>query len=169
MWYAIQTYTGEEFKVRDEINKLGESSKSQECFVLETEMQIKFRGEWQTRIKSLFPGYVFVITDDITHLYEQLKGIRFFTKILGNDDGFVPLSDSETAWVNTFTQPNNRTIAMSEGIIEGDQVVILNGPLMNHTGWIKKINRHKRLAFLEIQMFGRTIETKVGLNIIKKN
>ena len=59
-------------------------------------------------------------------------------------------------------------IEMSEGVIEGDQVRITKGPLRHHEGWIKKINRHKRLAYLEIEMFGRTLEAKVGLGIVRK-
>ena len=49
-----------------------------------------------------------------------------------------------------------------------DLVRITKGPLRHHEGWIKKINRHKRLAYLEIEMFGRTLEAKVGLGIVKK-
>ena len=36
-------------------------------------------------------------------------------------------------------------------------------------GSIRRIDRHKRIAHLEIEMFGRTVEMKVGLEIIKKN
>ena len=47
-------------------------------------------------------------------------------------------------------------IGMSEGVIEGDQIVVLKGPLVNRT------------AYLEIEMFGRTIQTKIGLGIVRK-
>ena len=57
---------------------------------------------------------------------------------------------------------------MSEGVIEGDRIVVLKGPLVNRTGWIRKINRRKRTAYLEIEMFGRTIQTKIGLGIVRK-
>lgn len=53
-------------------------------------------------------------------------------------------------------------------MIEGDEIVILNGPLMNQTGLIKKIDRHKRLAYLEIEILGRTKTVKVGLEIVQK-
>lgn len=33
---------------------------------------------------------------------------------------------------------------------------------------IRRIDRHKRIAYLEIEMFGRTVEMKVGLEIIRK-
>lgn len=57
---------------------------------------------------------------------------------------------------------------MSSGIIENDRVQILSGPLMGMEGNIRRIDRHKRIAYMEIEMFGRTVEMKVGLEIIRK-
>ena len=71
-------------------------------------------------------------------------------------------------WLNAFTDNPHRTVAMSTAVKEGDRIVITSGPLMRHEGLIKSINRRKSLAFLEIQMFGRTITTKVGLAILRK-
>ena len=39
---------------------------------------------------------------------------------------------------------------------------------MGHAGWIRKIDRRKRTAYLEMEMFGRTIRTKLGLGIVRK-
>ena len=35
-------------------------------------------------------------------------------------------------------------------------------------GLIRKIDRHKRMAYLEVEMFGRKIEMRAGLEIIEK-
>ena len=42
------------------------------------------------------------------------------------------------------------------------------GPLQGREKMISRIDRHKRTAYLEIEMFGRTVEMKVGLEIIRK-
>ena len=39
---------------------------------------------------------------------------------------------------------DSRVVEFSSGVMEGDEIVILNGPLMNQTGLIKKLDRHKR-------------------------
>ena len=57
---------------------------------------------------------------------------------------------------------------MSEGIIENDRVVVTKGPLKGNEGLIRKIDRHKRRAYLEVGLFGRKIETQVGLEIVEK-
>lgn len=53
-------------------------------------------------------------------------------------------------------------------MIEGDRIVILKGPLMNQAGLIRRIDRHKRLAYLEMEIMGRKKTVKVGLEIVKK-
>lgn len=139
-----------------------------ECFVPKYEVMINFRGEWVRRTKALFPGYLIVVTSDVDRLDQMLRRVPAFTKLLGNDDGFIPLEAQEIDWISAFTQKGRRVVEMSEGVQEGDEITILKGPLMGHVGWIKSVNRRKRLAYLEIQMFGRTITTKVGLNLVRK-
>lgn len=63
---------------------------------------------------------------------------------------------------------DKQLVEMSSGIIENDRVRILSGPLMGMEGNIRRIDRHKRIVYLEIEMFGRTVEMKVGLEIIRK-
>ena len=63
---------------------------------------------------------------------------------------------------------DKQLVEMSSGIIENDRVRILSGPLMGMEGNIRRIDRHKRIAYLEIEMFGRTVEMKVELDIIRK-
>ena len=49
---------------------------------------------------------------------------------------------------------DNYEIAMSCGLIEGDKVTITDGPLAGKEAMICKINRHKRTATLNVEMFG---------------
>ena len=116
----------------------------------------------------MLPGYIFVITDQPGKLREALRSVPKFTRLLGNNDVFTPLDDQEVAFINAFTKPDHRVVEFSSGVMEGDEIVILNGPLMNQTGLIKKLDRHKRLAYLEIEILGRVKTVKVGLEIVRK-
>lgn len=62
----------------------------------------------------------------------------------------------------------DRIVSMSEGIIGYDRVVVTRGPLKGNEGLIRKIDRHKRKVWLKVEMFGRKIETQVGLEIVEK-
>ena len=57
---------------------------------------------------------------------------------------------------------------MSRGIIKSGELVILSGPLMGRTAQVKKIDRHKRLAYVEVEMLGRKNLVKLGLEVIEK-
>ena len=59
-------------------------------------------------------------------------------------------------------------VGMSEGFIKNDKVVITSGPLVGREGLIRKIDRHKRKAFIEIEMFGRPQKVEMGVEILWK-
>ena len=59
-------------------------------------------------------------------------------------------------------------VKMSQGMIIGDKVVILSGPLKGMESTIQRIDRHKRKAWLNLEMFGRQQLVEVGVEIVKK-
>lgn len=167
-WYVVQVVGGKEYATRNLVERLVSADVLGECFVPAYETQIKFRGAWKTVQKPLFPGYVVAVTGDIDALRLCLRGVPEFTRVLTCGETFVPLDEVDKALICAFTQKDDRTVAMSFGVMDGDRVVVTAGPLMGHEGWISGINRHKNLAFLEIEMFGRTLKTKVGLGVLRK-
>jgi transcription termination/antitermination protein NusG len=62
----------------------------------------------------------------------------------------------------------DHVIENSIGLIEGDKIIITEGPLMGHESMIKKIDSHKRIAQLDIEMFGQLRTITVALEIISK-
>lgn len=168
MWYVVQVVGGKEKHVLELMQTFVEDGLMEECFIPQYEIMKRIRGEWRKRLEVLLPGYIFVVTKKPDRLAYELRKVPAFTKLLGNNDVFIPLADQEVAFINAFTEPDHRVVAMSEGVIEGDTIVILNGPLMGQTGLIKKIDRHKRLAYLEIEILGRVKSVKVGLEIVRK-
>ena len=117
--------------------------------------------------KNLFPGYVFLIAENPEKLVNGLRKVIGLTKLIGTGDEIVPLVQEEIDLLMKIGT-DKQLVEMSSGIIENDRVQILAGPLMGMEGNIRRIDRHKRTAYLEIEMFGRTVEMKVGLEIIRK-
>ena len=81
---------------------------------------------------------------------------------------FIPYYQQKKRFQGEWHIQERILVEMSCGIIENDRVQIVSGPLTGMEGSIRRIDRHKRIAHLEIEMFGRTVEMKVGLEIIKK-
>lgn len=88
-------------------------------------------------------------------------------KLIGTGDEIVPLSSEEIDFLKRFGG-EKQVVEMSEGIIEHSKVNITSGPLQGMEGFIKKIDRHKRKAYLEIPMFGGMQNVQVGLEIVAK-
>ena len=108
-----------------------------------------------------------VIAKNLEQLSENLRKVIGMTRLLGTGDEIVPLSQEEVELLQKLGK-EEQLVAMSTGIIENDQVIILTGPLQGMEGYIRKINRHKRKAWISIEMFGRSMDMEVGLEIIKK-
>ena len=167
--YAIQVASGQEAKVEELIRRFVDEALVGEIFVPRFESMRRWKGEWHKRTERLTPGYLYVETSDAEKLALQLRRVPTFTKVLGNNEVFIPLNDEEVAWLNAFTGGDRRAIEMSEGIVEGNKVIVLRGPLRGHEAEIKRIDRHRRMAELEVSMLGRIKTIRLGLEIISKS
>ena len=167
-WYVIQVPTGKEAALCAVIERVAAPGELSECFVPSFETQRKVRGAWETVRAVLFPGYVVAVTRNVGALKHRLRGVSEFTRLLTMGESFVPLDDADRAWLSAFTTADDRAIPMSMGVVEGDRIVVTQGPLMGHEGWITSVNRRKSLAFIQVEMFGRKIETRIGLGIVRR-
>ena len=162
MWYVIWTSTGSENRAKESIEGM-----VNRCYVPRKAINIKRDGEWKITEKALFPGYLFVDTDDAEELSIKLHTIEGFSQLLTTDKKFFPLYGNDANFAEKLYNRKG-LFDMSEGYIEGDTVRVTAGPLYGREGLIKKIDRHKRLAYLEYTMFGQTMSTSVGLEITEK-
>lgn len=169
MWYAIWTATGSERKLCSWIKDYIPESLYDDCFVPLVEQNRKVKGEWKTSIKPLFPGYLFIKTGgtNIRKIAQKLKRFEMFAVILSTDGEFTPINKEETYLIDNAHE-NEGILGSSIGMIEGEKIKILSGPLIGLEGAIRYINRHKRTATIELEMFGRTSKVNIGLEIISK-
>ena len=173
MWYVVQVTNGQEAKVCELVNRTVARMQPEaanqllhECFVPSYQAERKVHGQWQTVSRNLFPGYVIAVTDHVEDLNRALRGVRTFTRILGNEQAFIPLDRAEMAFIESFTSKKSRTIPMSKAVAEGDSIRVIEGPLHGHEGWISQVNRRKGTALVEMSMFGRTISVEIGLAVV---
>ena len=173
MWYVVQVTNGQEAKVCELVNRTVARMQPEaanqllhECFVPSYQAERKVHGQWQTVSRNLFPGYVIAVTDHVEDLNRALRSVRTFTRILGNEQAFIPLDRTEMAFIESFTSKKSRTIPMSKAVAEGDSIRVIEGPLHGHEGWISQVNRRKGTALVEMSMFGRTISVEIGLAVV---
>ena len=167
MWYVIQVHTGTEEKICRQCEQMIDSSVLERCFIPRFQQKKRFLGEWHMQNEMLFPGYVFLITEHLDELVDGLKQVSGMTKILKTGDEITSLYQQEVELLLKLGS-EKQEVEMSIGVIEGDKVHILEGPLQGMEGFIRKIDRHKRMAYLKVEMFGRVVEMKVGVEIVEK-
>ena len=166
--YVIQVVGGQERRAARLVRKmLGDEL--QDCFAPAREVKKRKSSQWEKVRELVFPGYLFLVTNDPKGAYTRLRQAPVLMRMLASaGDEFLPLSDEEIDWIRALAAPETHVVEMSEGFIEGDKVVVTSGPLRGHEAQISKIDRHKRLAWLDMRMFGRNKSIKVGLEIVSK-
>lgn len=175
-WYVVQVQTGKEHTTCGLITRVcAEWDRDQdidgyrlldECFSPSFHTRHKFGQEWRDVEKLLLPGYVVAVTREPDQLSRRLRQIPEFTKLLTMGETFVPLRDDERAWMEDWTTRGDRTIPISIAYKKGDKLVVTEGPLKGREGMVTRVNRKKCLAFVELDVGGKKITTKVGLAVV---
>lgn len=169
MWYAIQVHNGSEEKLKTVYQNRIPKEVLDECFIFYREEMKKYLGEWHKEEKILFPGYLFMGTDQPTELFDTLKKMPVPTRPLGDKDTLVPLTASEAELMKKLGGEKH-VVKMSQGVIENGRTQITEGPMIGMEKYIRKIDRHKRRAVIEMKMAGeRAVKAEVGVEIVRKS
>lgn len=174
MYYVINVKTGKEQQAIDDIRKyLSNKSESFDIFSPYRKALRKYHGEMKEVVERCFPGYIFVETDNAKDLFFDLYWVPGYTRLLGREGltyNFLPLDEDEARMVDILYNRNTgRTTEISDIVVEeGDTIRVLDGPLMDVKAKITKVNLHKRTVVVELTLCNRTVEAKLGINIITK-
>lgn len=163
MWYAVWVRTGREEKVLQICWKVLQDH----CFLPRYERVRRRDGRWIKVERPLFPGYIFFDSDNAERLVDELRKIPEFTKVLGDGVRPVALYPQEVAFLKKYTN-EDKVMEMSRGFLKGDRLMVTEGPLKDYKGKVVHVNRHKRVATLEVEFFGRMVGVEVGIEVVMK-
>jgi len=169
-WYVLVVQTKKEKKI-EQFLRMQLSECEGVPFIPLQEMYFKKSGTTRKEIAILFPGYVFVESNLSGHQFKKLilsisKGINEMLSVLKYSDSEFAMKDSERERLLGLCN-NEHCINMSFGIIKGDKVYIKDGPLKGLESIVRKINRHKRQAWIEIDIMGDLRLVCVGLELVE--
>jgi len=177
-WVILFVRTGAEEKLA-RILKEQLNSEEYSPFLPLKEVPRRMKGVIHKERRLLFTGYVFIQTEiESGSIAENLKAAltdiseichNDIYKILhhGEDKNDVAVREKERLyWERLFD--SDFCITGSVGFMEGDNVRITSGPLIGMESRIKKINRHKREAIVEMGMMGAVREVRVMLEVVEK-
>lgn len=170
-FYVLFVRTGQEYKVEQLLKERLERDLFVPFIPLHEKI-FKAYGNVRKEIKPLFPSYVFIETDVSSREFiERISNLVYASpdilRVLKYSDMEYAMKESERQMLLNLCN-DNRCIESSTGIIEGDKIIIVEGPLKGLESIVKKINRHKRQALIEINFMGEIRLVSVTLEIAEK-
>jgi transcriptional antiterminator NusG len=173
-WYVINTYSGHENKVRQNlehrIETMGQRNRVRQVMVpTESVSELKDGQRIQVE-KRTMPGYVLVqmeMTDDAWGLVKNTPGVTGF---VGSRNKPVPLSQPEVDRLLHKDVPAGqpeRPRARAQFEL-GETVKVISGPLSDFSGEINEINDDAAKLKVLVSIFGRETPVEVTYDQVKK-
>jgi transcription termination/antitermination protein NusG len=169
-WYVINTYSGHENKVKQNlehrIHSMGQSVNVRDV-VVPTEQITEVKDGQQVQVeKRTMPGYVLVqmqMTDESWGVVKNTPGVTGF---VGSRTDPVPLAKAEVdRMLNRETAERPRTQAQ---FAIGESVKVVSGPLADFSGEIAEINDDSQKLKVLVSIFGRETPVEVNYDQVKK-
>lgn len=166
MWYVIQVESGKENDMKVLLDKLRVDGAYGECFVPLFEDVRRSGGKCRIVFRRLFPGYIFAECDDPDRLFDTLKGIPEFTRLLGTTEAdgqklFIPVGDEDREFMETMFEDGLMHISYVH-MGKNGRIDKVAGPLANYRNHITKLELRHRMAIVEAEMFGKRRKVKFG-------
>ncbi|HEY9062624.1 MAG TPA: antiterminator LoaP [Pseudobacteroides sp.] len=171
-WYVLFVLTGQEQKVKQILGKQLNGNLFQP-FVPLHEQIFRSLGTVNKELKPLFPGYVFIesevsVQEFINSISTIIYNSNDIVRVLKYCDKEIAIRESEKRMLLNLCN-ENYCVELSSGIIKGDRIYVTSGPLKGYESIIKKINRHKRLAWIEVEFLGHIKQVSVPLEIVERS
>ena len=169
-WYAVNTYSGHENKVKQNLEhrvvSLGQQRNVRQV-VVPTESVSEMKDNQKVTVeKRTMPGYVLVNMDLNEDSWSLVKNTPGVTGFVGASNEPVPLTQGEV------DRLLHREVAVRERkkttYTIGETVKVISGPLSDFSGEIAEINEDAARLKVLVSIFGRETPVEVGYDQVKK-
>src|SRR4030081_3075490 len=169
-WYAVNTYSGHENKVKQNLEhrvvSLGQQRNVRQI-VIPTEHVSEMKDGQKVQIeRRTMPGYVLVNMELNEDSWTLVKGTPGVTGFVGASNEPVPLTQMEVdRLLHKAIAVRERTRAQ---FAIGESVKVISGPLSDFSGEISEINEDASKLKVLVSIFGRETPVEVGFDQVKK-
>jgi transcriptional antiterminator NusG len=171
-WYVVNTYSGHENKVKQNIEhrvtSLGQKRHLRQIVVpTETVTEIK-DGQKESKEKRTMPGYVLVNMELNEESWSLVKNTPGVTGFVGASNEPVPLTQPEVDRLLHKGDATATKIPTKAQFNIGESVKVVSGPLSDFSGEISEINQDAAKLKVLVSIFGRETPVEVGFDQVKK-
>jgi len=157
-WYVLQVMSGQEKKVKKNLEENREASGMDELVqevIVPTENVAEVKqGEQKISEKRLWPGYALIkmnLTDEAWIYVKNTNGVIDF---MGGGKP-VPLSDEEVNEILQDLRSRKDEVVHKHQLAPGDRVKITDGVFVNFTGTVLEVFYDKGRLSAMVSIFGR--------------
>ena len=157
-WYVVNTYSGHENKVKENLEKRVESMGLQDCLfniVIPEHVETEIKdGKKINKTKNMFPGYVLVemiMTDEAWYIVRNTSGVTGFIGSSGGGAKPFPLPKEEIDPILKSMGIKTSQLEVDFGV--GDEVKVISGPFAGKQGKVESIDHEKEVASVFIDFF----------------
>jgi transcriptional antiterminator NusG len=169
-WYVVNTYSGHENKVKQNLEHRAQSLNQRRAVrqvVVPTETVTEMKDNQKTSVeKRTMPGYVLVNMELNDDSWQLVKGTPGVTGFVGASNEPVPLTQPE---VDRLLHREVATkVATKAQFSIGESVKVISGPLSDFSGEISEINEDAAKLKVLVSIFGRETPVEAGFDQVKK-
>lgn len=171
-WYAIQSYSGFENKVKESllqrIKEHGKDALFGEVFIpTETVQETSAAGKARVRQKTSLPGYIFVEMEMGEEVWHLVKDTPKVTGFIGNQHPQeVParqIDDLRRRSVEGAVKPKARV-----NFDVGDEIRVIDGAFANFSGTVEEVKPDKQKLKVKVSIFGRATPVELDFSQVEK-
>jgi len=175
-WYAIQTYSGHEnkvkklieFRIAEEPGEAPEDKQIQEVLVPTQDVVEIKNGKRVTVTRRLYPGYVLVKMLSNQRTQHVINNIQGVIKFVGPGSEPQPLRDDEINKILGLAPVEEELEPREEIPFRANQVVeVTDGPFKDFTGTVQEVYHDKGKVKVEVSLFGRPTPVEVDYTQLK--
>src|ERR687889_2950406 len=163
-WYAVNTYSGHEKKVKQNLEHRTQSLGQQRNvrqIVIPTENVSEMKDGQKVQVeRRTMPGYVLVNMDLNEDSWGLVKNTPGVTGFVGSSNEPVPLTQTEVD--RLLHREVAQKVATKAQFSIGEQVKVVSGPLSDFSGEISEINQDAQKLKVLVSIFGRETPVEVG-------
>ena len=161
MWYVIQVVTGKEEETKNVIDKELSRQFFEDCFYIRRERVWRRDGQCIVHLETMFPGYLFISTDQPEEVYTELKAIPQITKLLrSEEDIFLTVSQEEREFLENLLDDDPKVTVNEE-----KEILTAEGPLRHYVDRIVKKKLRLRYVMIEMELFEKKREILIGIKL----
>ena len=164
-WYAGFVKTGDEDNVRKRL-EYRFTGKDIHVFVPKRKLRERKNGLWETKIRSLFPGYVLINGLLGYDEYYLMKNIPGLITVLRDRSMFYEIVPDEMKILCSLIC-NSEIIGTSTILSDSGRIAVVEGPLVGLEGLIVSLNRRKGRVKVRLNFIGEERMVDLDMNVLQ--